>query len=77
MGIEAFRVVEWSQSQKCFHVESLLEMLQSNRRVFRGESMTDYLPIGIFEKSADLERFMEKAYQVRDEKRGIHGKANA
>jgi hypothetical protein len=41
--------VEWSPSQQCFHLQTLAEMLRDNLRVFKGESMTDYLCIGIFE----------------------------
>ena len=44
-----YHVVEWSPSQQCFHLGTLVEMIRDNGSVFKGESMTDYLCIGNFE----------------------------
>lgn len=63
-SLKDLTVVEYSPSQKCLHVESALEMLQCNRRVFMGLSMTDYLPIGLFSDQGSLERFLEAAHKA-------------
>ena len=64
MSIANLQVVEWSPSQKCFHVQTISEMIRDNQKVFRGESITDYLPIGIFQEYSDVERFIGKAHEV-------------
>jgi hypothetical protein len=60
LNIEKFYVVEWSPSQSCVHVETIKEMLRDNVEVFKGRSMTDFLPIGIFQNEDDLERFLNR-----------------
>ncbi len=52
-------VVEWSPSQECFHTEKVSEMLSVNRRVYKKQSMTDYLPIGFFESGEDATQFIK------------------
>ena len=64
MRIDKLQVVEWSPSQKCFHVQTVGGMILDNVRVFKGQCMTDYLPIGIFQTEAELERFLNEAYKV-------------
>ena len=64
LDIGKLRVVEWSPSQKCFHVESIEEMIRCNQRVFRGETITDYLPIAIFDNYEDVENFLAKGYSI-------------
>jgi hypothetical protein len=59
-----FHVVEWSPSQKGFHVETVGEMLRDNISVFLGRTMTDYVPIGIFRNKDELDAFMKKAYET-------------
>ena len=66
MKVENIEVVEWSPSQKCFHVESVQKMLECNMRVFHGRSKTDYLPIGIFDHERDLQAFLDKAIKIKD-----------
>lgn len=61
-------VVEFSARQQCFHVESLEDMISSNIRAFKGQSMTDYLPIGIFKTREEAHRFLDKAHAVLDER---------
>lgn len=46
-------VVEFSLSQKCFHVETIKQMLDNNQINMERRKQTDYIPIGIF-KNRDL-----------------------
>ena len=63
MDISKIKVVEWSPSQKCFHVETIDRMIHSNLRVFFGHTMTDYLPIGIFDDEHEMDVFLEQAHK--------------
>ena len=66
MSLENLKVVEWSPSQKCFHVQEVEGMLRDNRSVFLKKSMTDYLCIGIFETEEELQKFLDEAYKYRE-----------
>lgn len=48
-GGEANRlwVVEYSGTQKAFHIETLAEALRSNREQFAAGGMVDYVPLAI------------------------------
>jgi hypothetical protein len=48
MNIRSLFVVEWSFSQRCFHVQEIEEALEQNLDVFRRHSGADYIPIGIY-----------------------------
>lgn len=61
-------VVEYSPSQGAFHVESVKEMVQNNLRVFFGESVNDYICIGIFEDEDELQTFLDRVYEIREQK---------
>jgi hypothetical protein len=63
------KAVEWSPSQRAFHVQNLPDMIRDNLSVFRGQSMTDYLCIGIFKTYAEAEAFLSKAYRFLNESR--------
>jgi hypothetical protein len=63
LSIDEFKVVEYSPSQRCFHVESMLDMIRCNQRVFMGLTMTDYLPIGLFRDESSLQKFLDKAHE--------------
>ncbi len=56
--MDAHFVVEWSPSQRAFHLQTVSEMLQDNLRVFKGESMADYLCIGIFKTHTEASDFI-------------------
>ena len=42
MPVEAFALL-WSGSQRCFHVEPLRKMMETNRRLFSEGRITDYV----------------------------------
>lgn len=64
-----FRVVEFSPSQKCFHVSNVLKMISSNIGVLRGQSISDYLCIGIFQSDNELQHFLDRAYKILEGRR--------
>jgi len=43
-------VVLWSPHQKCFHVETVKEMLETNRQIFARQDKGDYIVLG-FERT--------------------------
>ena len=55
-----YHVVEWSPSQQCFHLQTLAEMIRDNLSVFKMESITDYLCIGIFESHEQASNYIRK-----------------
>ena len=68
-NILCLKTVEFSPSQKCFHVGTVLEMIRDNRRVFKKKSMTDYLCIGIFETESELQSFLDdEVYPILERK---------
>ena len=48
MSIPSSFVVEWSFSQRCFHVERIGEALQHNLDAFRRHCGADYVPLGVY-----------------------------
>ena len=64
MKIPKLQVIEFSNSQQAFHVQTLAEMLRDNLQMFHGRSRTDYYPIGICETDEEVQAFIEKAYDV-------------
>jgi hypothetical protein len=58
-----YHVVEWSPSQKCFHLQTLVEMIRDNLSVFKKESMTDYLCIGIFETHDQASKYIRHLWE--------------
>jgi hypothetical protein len=59
-------VVEWSPRQKCFHVFTVGNMLEHNRRAFlRGNGGTDFIPIGFFPTDRDADGFLKEAHEHR------------
>jgi hypothetical protein len=55
-----YHTAEWSPSQQCFHLQTLAEMLRDNLSVFKGELMTDYLCIGIFESYEQASKYISQ-----------------
>jgi hypothetical protein len=61
MIITKLYVVEYSQSQKAFHVERILDMLSHNlTHVLNGEK-TDFVPIGLFASYSEAVTFVQEA----------------
>jgi hypothetical protein len=56
--------LEWSFSQKFFHIEPLVAAVESNLRCLAAGGATDYVIIGIFESE---EKASEAADLIRDE----------
>ena len=59
-----YTVVEYSKSQKCFHINTLNGMVKSNLRVFFSDKQCDYLPIGIFNNDKEAHEYIEKMKKV-------------
>lgn len=57
-------VVEWSFKQKCFHIETLNEMIFSNYSAFRENRNTEYIPILIVKSHNDARKAIEELHQI-------------
>lgn len=51
--------VEYSKSQKCFHVDEVKRSLKSNLQALRAYRPTDYIPIGLFETCEEAHKYVE------------------
>lgn len=58
--IGGLTVVEYSGVQKCFHVETVAEMLRSNRRCFGRGGMVDYVPLAIVGSYEEAHRLCDE-----------------
>jgi hypothetical protein len=68
-GGEANRlwVVEYSGTQKAFHIETLAEALRSNREQFAEGGMVDYVPLAIVSSH-------DEASTLCDRMEALHGR---
>lgn len=57
-------VVEFSLSQKCFHKQTVADMLQQNLESVMNRSQTDYIVIGVFLNHFDADTFISKTKDV-------------
>jgi hypothetical protein len=68
-GGEANRlwVVEYSGTQKAFHIETLAEALRSNREQFAAGGMVDYVPLAVVSSHGE-------ASALCDRMENLHGR---
>jgi hypothetical protein len=64
-GLKSY-VVGWSEQQKCFHIETVEEMLLRNRRNFERCSKVDFVPLAFAASFADANEIAEKYRQKRN-----------
>ena len=64
MEISKLIVVEYSNRQRCFHIESVREMILDGRRMMQGKTNTDFYPIGIFHNDDAARIFLDEVYQL-------------
>lgn len=57
-------VVEFSLSQKCFHKQTVADMLQQNLESVMNRRQTDYIVIGVFINNSDADTFISKINEV-------------
>ncbi len=57
--------VEWSPSQRMFHVQTVAKMLRDNLAAFKTGTMTDYFVIGLFEDEREMDAFLLAARSER------------
>jgi len=60
-------VVEWSPSQRCFHLQTVIEMVRDNLNVLMGKSITDYLCVGVFESYDQASDFIARLQKKLDD----------
>jgi hypothetical protein len=59
-------VTNWSERQKCFHVETLEEMLLRNRRNFERSVEVDFVPLSFAASITEANEAAAKYRQIRD-----------
>lgn len=59
MNWEKLIVVEYSVSQKCFHIHDVESMIIKNLKTIMQKMEGDYLPIAIFETEQGANAFIE------------------
>ena len=64
LGPESY-VVNWSERQKCFHVETVEEMLLRNRLNFDQSSEVDFVPLSFAATSTEAHEAVAKYRQIR------------
>ena len=64
------KIVEWSASQRAFHIEPLERACERNLRAFSRGSATDYIPIAVCNNDAELDAFMTVAHAYRERLQG-------
>lgn len=66
-AVKRWWVVEYSGTQKAFHIETLTEALRSNRRQFADGGMVDYVPLAIVSSH-------DEASELCDRLEALHGR---
>jgi hypothetical protein len=59
-------VVEWSQSQACFHVEEMEKTLDRNRQAYHAGRSSDYQILAIVKDQDDAHRTITELRSVRE-----------
>lgn len=59
--------VEWSQSQGCFHIDTLDRSLMSNLRAYRDGISNDYQILGIFDSNMEAGNFANNLRKLKEE----------
>ena len=72
MKIQVF-VLEYSPTQKSFHIESLTDMLDDNLLGFHSGKLTDYLPLVVSSDRKKLDKIANKLKDMRDRRRDNQG----
>lgn len=62
-------VLEYSPSQRSFHIESVPEMLDYNLLGFHNRKLTDYLPLAISSDREKLDKLATRLKEFRDRRR--------
>lgn len=75
INLNELHVVEFSLSQKCFHLHSAMEMIKGNMMNIIGRCQDDWAVIGIFETEEDADKFIEK-YRDRIKDYSIYKSVN-
>jgi len=57
-------VVEFSLSQKCFHKQTLWEMVKTNQENMMRRKQTDYIPVAVFRTNEQADEFILKTKEV-------------
>lgn len=57
MTMDDIWLAEYSVKQECFHVETLKEAIDNNRRGLKAENPPDYIPVAAFDTEAEAVRY--------------------
>ena len=63
-ALDRLWVASYSARQRCYHVETVAEMLRSGRKQFCRGGMTDYVPLAIVGSSEDALKVCDHCRKV-------------
>lgn len=58
LNLSKIFVVEYSVSQKCFHIDNITKSLKNNLRMFVNEILNDYMILGLFDSIEKADDFI-------------------
>ncbi len=58
-------VVEWSFTQRCFHIDDLNSSLAMNEKAFRSGCRVDFVPLGVYPTSEEAATACEEFHKRR------------
>lgn len=64
-------LVEWSHSQKCFHIESLVDSLRINRRAFAYNSAASFIPLALCMNYDEAHAVCDKLRPILEKREGM------
>ena len=64
-------LVEWSHSQKCFHVADFAESLRCNRRAFARNSEATFIPLALCRNYDEAHAVCDKLRPILEKREGI------
>lgn len=64
-------LVEWSHSQKCFHIADLAESLRSNRRAFAWNSAASFIPLALCMNHDEAHAVCAKLRPILEKREGM------
>lgn len=59
-----YYVLEFSPTQRCFHIHQIDEMLEKNQKAFRSGTHSDYFPIHISQFRNELDKLVNAFTQI-------------
>lgn len=67
-----FYLCEYSKTQGCFHIETLSQALQANRRIVAARASVDYVPFALCDSYEEASRCVDAMMKMQERCGGSH-----